>query len=687
MYDGQCTGDDGNLEAVGTSKLDRFIRKAQGKFWFKLAAGWIKRALQNPESGLSKMMGSAGANPMTWDDSATFDFKEAEEPMPGYVMKFLAKVVGSTATVYSYLWNYGFIPKVMNLSKTKSENYGGAIPPCALTNAIREFQLFNQISPSDGKLTKETIKKMAEDRCGNHDAKCDTPKCKVEDRYSAQEPSLRRKRYVVRRKKWKVSRTGTFNVAYFYENEYDSNAAGKEGHDHSMTVEVMKKEVEKGLAEWTKYAGLTFIEVDNKKKADVKIRFGSDDHGEKAKKAYFDGPYGVLAHMYYPRNGKMHFDQSENYTAAHEGGGISMHFVAAHEMGHGLGIEHSANPKALMAPYYIGYREQMLLSDDIMAIRHLYGIGNGMVIPKEGDRYIAPEGLATGVNTGSSAVIRDEGTGGNLVVDGDDEGESGEGEKEAERDRCATGDQVSFAETQDLGHCIEGFTAGFADPNEDYIYLFYNENNYIRLESGQQNMRFPKVSPPKTSFAEMFISDMFPGLEGPYDAAVTDEGKKVTYFFVDETVTTWDWATNQIGDLNRVPIENTIFAGLPSEIDAVAKYHHQFLFFSGEMYFIFTEDDGVLDPNGHPALLDGEMIASAFHSFYNGYIYTTTDSYQMNNIYNLMKAKKITTGVSTAEEFQEAVMSSYANIDMDDDTMFGWPCGLGFCGTEIDLLR
>ena len=390
IYDGSCTGDGGNLEPVGTSALDRFIRKAQGKFWFRIAVRWIAGKLKDPESGLSKMMGSAAANPLDWDDADTFNFTPPEEPAPMYLLNFMAKIMGSTKTVYTYLWNYGFIPKVLNLSKKATNNFNGAIPPCALTNAIREFQIFNQIEPADGLLTKETIKKMAEDRCGNKDAKCSTPKCLAQDRYNARTAQLRKKRYVVRKKKWKVSSTGAYNVAYFYENDYNPNAAGKEGHDKSMTPAAVKKEVEAGFAEWTKYSGLNFIEVDDARKASVKIRFGSDAHGEKKERTYFDGPYGVLAHMYYPRNGKMHFDEAENYTASHEKPGISLYFVSAHEMGHGLGIEHSSNSRALMAPYYIGYREQMLLEDDIKAVRHLYGIGNGMVSPLEGETYFAP---------------------------------------------------------------------------------------------------------------------------------------------------------------------------------------------------------------------------------------------------------------------------------------------------------
>ena len=85
----------------------------------------------------------------------------------------------------------------------------------------------------------------------------------------------------------------------------------------------------------------------------------------------------------------MHFDEAENFTAAHEGGGINLHYVAAHEMGHGLGIEHSSDPAALMAPYYVGYREQMLADDDVKAVRHLYGTGKGGLYNSDGDEMIA----------------------------------------------------------------------------------------------------------------------------------------------------------------------------------------------------------------------------------------------------------------------------------------------------------
>ncbi|KAL5264937.1 hypothetical protein ACHWQZ_G005883 [Mnemiopsis leidyi] len=686
IYDGNCTV--AGQESVGTTLLDRVIRRMQQSGSLKIAYNYFKNRMD--KGPLGARLGATAIDPTTFKDDETFDFSRGPtQSMPAYLARFLAVALGSGKTVYTYLWKYGFVSKVLNLSEREGDEYQGSIPPCAITNAIREFQIFNNLQPADGKLTKQTIKKMAEDRCGNKDVKCTTPKCLADDRYNGKSDNLRKRRYAVRHKKWRGSRSGNFNIAYYFENFYNatSTQANKTGHDTKWDDETVKREVEKGLYEWTKYSGLNFIETKKARRADVKIRFGTGDHGEKNDARWFDGLYGVLAHMYYPRDGEMHFDEAENWTTAYKLPGINLQVVTAHEMGHGLGIEHSNIPGALMSPFYIGWREQLTRNDDIRAVRHLYGVGNGMVIPRKSAPLIAPEGLALGIEEGQKAVIRKEGN------DTDSAGELKEGEGEAEEvetvtDRCAKGDTVTFQESKNLGHCISEFTAGFSDPDEEHIYLFYNDNNYIVLESGHKNLKFPKVKEPETAFAEMLVSDKFPGMEGPYDAAVTDSANRISYFFVNDTVTSWDWSTDQVGSLNREPIENTMFAGLPNTaIHAVAKYLDQFIFFCGDEYYIFTPDhDGEEHSVQGPfyANLEEETIANAFDSFYNGYIYTTIDSYKNNNIYNLIKAKKVTAGASSAEDFSATVMRSYSNIDMDDDTMFGWPCGLGFCGTEID---
>lgn len=98
--------------------------------------------------------------------------------------------------------------------------------------------------------------------------------------------------------------------------------------------------------------------------------FYSRSHGDNSP---FDGRGSVLAHAYFPENGRIHFDEDEYYTK--NKGGIHLLSVAVHEIGHAIGLEHSNVKGSIMWPSYNGYTPSLKLhNDDINGIQSLYGM-------------------------------------------------------------------------------------------------------------------------------------------------------------------------------------------------------------------------------------------------------------------------------------------------------------------------
>ena len=135
---------------------------------------------------------------------------------------------------------------------------------------------------------------------------------------------------------------------------------------------------------WNQKTDIDFIEIPKnevgspgKTKEDIEIlvSFVTENHGDPYP---FDGPGRTLAHAFYPLtntglSGDVHFDDDEEYTYKSQRG-KNLLWVATHELGHSLGLEHSRNRDAVMYPWYTAYNENMkLLDDDILGIQTLYG--------------------------------------------------------------------------------------------------------------------------------------------------------------------------------------------------------------------------------------------------------------------------------------------------------------------------
>lgn len=137
-----------------------------------------------------------------------------------------------------------------------------------------------------------------------------------------------------------------------------------------------KAEIESAFGAWSSVADITFLEVpDFSEPFDTSgvsghIRIGGH---------FFDGAGSVLAHGYFPpvngltAAGDIHFDISEPWVLTDSESGFTIFRVAAHEIGHAIGLSHEPSITALMNPFYTEATPLGLLADDIAGAQFIYG--------------------------------------------------------------------------------------------------------------------------------------------------------------------------------------------------------------------------------------------------------------------------------------------------------------------------
>ncbi|CAG7816597.1 unnamed protein product [Allacma fusca] len=431
---------------------------------------------------------------------------------------------------------------------------------------IKQFQEMMGINVT-GKLDKETLKMMNAPRCGNPDVH---QKIRTENRRS--------KRYVLTQSRWE-KRDVTYRISEFSRRPGVSEA-------------LVDRDVQRAFQLWQDVTNLNFIKVD-RGDADIDIRFLTGDHGDLNS---FDGPGKTLAHAFSPGlglGGDVHFDDHEHWTSDSPDGFNTL-FVATHEIGHALGLDHSKEKHSIMAAAYAGYRPHLQLHpDDIQGIQAIYGRKESRssfrgvappIVPPENYFMTQP----TSVPRRPTRIP--------------------EHRPQAETDLCKNPKIDAIASLPDRSVTIftgsyfylmypdigrldaNGRTIGsiFKTVDNNIDAAFGSSNGYTYIFKGEKYWRFRDFTLsqgyPKT------ISEQFPGIPNDIDAAFEWPKNKRIYFFKGDKL----WAFNRFRKppvSNRYPLQVTEL-NLPSNIDAafVAPNGHCYLF-KGSKYWRLDDYD------------------------------------------------------------------------------------------------
>ncbi|XP_021028391.1 stromelysin-2 [Mus caroli] len=327
--------------------------------------------------------------------------------------------------------------------------------------------------------------------------------------------------------------------------------------------------IEKALKIWEEVTPLTFSRI-FEGEADIMISFAVGEHGDFYP---FDGPGQSLAHAYPPGPGfygDVHFDDDEKWTLGPSG--TNLFLVAAHELGHSLGLFHSNNKESLMYPVYrfsTSPANFHLSHDDIEGIQSLYApspSSDATVVPvlPVSPRPETPDKCDPALSFDAVSTLR--------------------GEVLFFKDRFFW--RRSHWNPEPEFHLISAFwpslpsdlDAAYEAHNTDSV-LIFKGSQFWAVQGNEVQAGYPKG-----------IHTLgFPPTVKKIDAAVFEKEKKKTYFFVGDKYWRFD-ETRHVMDKGFPRQITDDFPGIEPQVDAVLHEFGFFYFFRGSSQFEF-------DPN------------------------------------------------------------------------------------------
>ncbi|KAL1563089.1 metalloendoproteinase 2-MMP-like [Salvia divinorum] len=241
----------------------------------------------------------------------------------------------------TYLKRFGYIE---HLSETQANN---DVFDDILESAIKTYQANYKIKPT-GIIDAATVSRMTAPRCGVADIINGVNHMRHR---SSMIHTVSHYAYVTGNK-WEPSNR---HLTYKFLGDFP---------------EVAKLPAALAFKRWASVTRFTFSEVEGLERSDLTLEFVRRDHGDGLP---FDGEGGVLAHAFYPTNGRLHFDLDDKWFYLFiNKNATDLLSVSLHEIGHLLGLQHSTVEAAIMYPTFKRGETKDLDQDDILGIKALY---------------------------------------------------------------------------------------------------------------------------------------------------------------------------------------------------------------------------------------------------------------------------------------------------------------------------